>query len=64
MYVQDNDVNRLILAKRLHLDGHTAVNTMDGKEGVEMIKVDPAFDCRMLILNGLEATKKKIVTSK
>lgn len=48
MYVQDNDVNRLILAKRLQLDGHTVVNTMNGKEGVEMIEVDQAFDCILM----------------
>ncbi len=48
MYVQDNDINRLILVKRLKLDGHTVVNTMNGKEGVEMIEVDQAFDCILM----------------
>ncbi|KAI0248306.1 hypothetical protein BJV78DRAFT_1131762 [Lactifluus subvellereus] len=61
--VEDNDINRLILAKRLQLDGHTVVNTTNGKEGVEMIETDPAFDCvlmdvQMPILNGLEATQR------
>lgn len=45
---QDNDINRLILAKRLQLDGHTVVNTTNGKEGVEMIEADPAFDCILM----------------
>jgi CheY-like chemotaxis protein len=44
VYCQDNDINRLILSKRLQLSGHTVVNTMNGKEGVEMIKVDQALD--------------------
>jgi CheY-like chemotaxis protein len=48
VYVQDNDVNRQILAKRLQLNGHTVVNTMNGKEGVEMIEVDRAFDCILM----------------
>ncbi|KAH9986884.1 hypothetical protein BJV74DRAFT_927090 [Russula compacta] len=61
--VEDNDINRLILAKRLQLDGHTVVNTTNGKEGVEMIEGDQAFDCvlmdiQMPILNGLEATRR------
>ncbi|KAI0293841.1 hypothetical protein B0F90DRAFT_1760492 [Multifurca ochricompacta] len=62
-YDQDNDVNRLILAKRLQSDGHTVVNTTNGKEGVEMIEADQAFDCvlmdvQMPILNGLDATRR------
>ena len=41
---QDNDINRMILAKRLTLDGHTVVNTMNGQEGVDMIQSDRNFD--------------------
>ena len=47
-YAQDNDINRLILAKRLQSVGHTIVNTTNGKEGVEMIEVDQAFDCVLM----------------
>jgi len=48
VYVQDNDINRLILAKRLQFYGHTVVNTVNGMEGVEMIEVDQAFDCVLM----------------
>ena len=48
MYFQDNDINRLILSKRLKLAGHTVVNTINGKEGVDMIEVDQAFDCVLM----------------
>jgi len=44
VYIQDNDVNRLILAECLKQDGHTVINTMNGKEGIEMIEVDQEFD--------------------
>jgi CheY-like chemotaxis protein len=48
LHLQDNDVNRLILAKRLQLCGHAVVNTMNGKEGVDMIEVDRSFDCILM----------------
>jgi CheY-like chemotaxis protein len=48
VYFQDNDINRLILSKRLQSGGHTVVDTMNGKEGVEMIEVDQAFDCVLM----------------
>jgi len=45
---QDNDINRLILAKRLQSAGHTVVNATNGKEGVDTIEVDQAFDCVLM----------------
>lgn len=42
--LQDNDINRFILGKRLNLNGHTVVNTTNGQEAVEMIENDKAFD--------------------
>jgi len=47
-YAQDNDINRLILDKRLRAVGHTVINTTNGKEGVEMVEVDQAFDCVLM----------------
>lgn len=41
---QDNDINRMILAKRLTLDGHTVVNTTNGQEGLDMVRSDQNFD--------------------
>ncbi|KAI0754648.1 hypothetical protein C8Q80DRAFT_1095154 [Daedaleopsis nitida] len=63
LIVEDNDINRMILAKRLTLDGHTVVNTTNGQEGLEMIESDPNFDCilmdiQMPLLNGYEATER------
>ena len=45
---QDNDINRMILAKRLSLDGHTVVNTTNGQEGLEVVTNDPNFDCVLM----------------
>ncbi|KAL0578952.1 hypothetical protein V5O48_003044 [Marasmius crinis-equi] len=60
---QDNDMNRNVLAKRLHLDGHTVVNTTNGQEGLDQVKLDREFDCilmdiNMPILNGYEASER------
>lgn len=45
---QDNDINRMILAKRLSMDGHTVVNTTNGQEGVDMVQSDRDFDCILM----------------
>ncbi|KAF9807670.1 hypothetical protein IEO21_08128 [Rhodonia placenta] len=63
LIVEDNDINRMILAKRLSLDGHNVVNTTNGQEGVEMLESDWEFDCvlmdlQMPLLNGFEATQR------
>ncbi|KAJ8496948.1 hypothetical protein ONZ51_g802 [Trametes cubensis] len=63
LIVEDNDINRMILAKRLSLDGHAVVNTTNGQEGVEMVQTDRHFDCilmdiQMPLLNGYEATER------
>ncbi|KZT12155.1 uncharacterized protein LAESUDRAFT_720129 [Laetiporus sulphureus 93-53] len=63
LIVEDNDINRMILAKRLSLDGHNVVNTTNGIEGVEMLESDWEFDCvlmdiQMPLLNGFEATER------
>ncbi|KAG5351128.1 hypothetical protein C0989_007834 [Termitomyces sp. Mn162] len=63
LIVEDNDVNRLILAKRLTLDHHTVVNTTNGQEALDRIQSDREFDVvlmdlQMPILNGFEATQK------
>ncbi|KAI0088500.1 hypothetical protein BDY19DRAFT_947972 [Irpex rosettiformis] len=63
LVVEDNDINRTILSKRLILDGHTVVNTTNGQEGLNTIEEDPDFDCvlmdiQMPLLNGYEATER------
>ncbi|KAF8073642.1 GAF domain-like protein [Lyophyllum atratum] len=63
LVVEDNDINRKILAKRLVLDGHTVVSTTNGQEGLDKVKCDRAFDAvlmdiQMPILNGFDSTRK------
>ncbi|KAF5382705.1 hypothetical protein D9615_002815 [Tricholomella constricta] len=63
LIVEDNDINRMILAKRLVLDGHSVVTTTNGQEGLDKVQSDRAFDAilmdiQMPILNGFEATRK------
>ncbi|GJE97693.1 histidine kinase-like protein [Phanerochaete sordida] len=63
LIVEDNDINRTILAKRLTLDGHIVVNTTNGQEGYDMVELDRDFDCvlmdiQMPLLNGYEATER------
>ncbi|THG97932.1 hypothetical protein EW026_g4177 [Hermanssonia centrifuga] len=63
LIVEDNDINRTILAKRLTLDGHIVVNTTNGQEGLDMVESDRDFDCvlmdiQMPLLNGYEATER------
>ncbi|KAH7925896.1 hypothetical protein BV22DRAFT_1104694 [Leucogyrophana mollusca] len=63
LIVEDNDINRKLLAKRLAKDGHTVAWATNGQEGLEMIESDREFDCvlmdiQMPILNGFEATER------
>ncbi|KAK7056633.1 hypothetical protein VNI00_002350 [Paramarasmius palmivorus] len=63
LIVEDNDINRTILAKRLRMDGHDVVNTTNGQEGLDQVKADREFDCilmdiNMPILNGFEASER------
>ncbi|KAK0487234.1 phytochrome-like protein [Armillaria novae-zelandiae] len=63
LIVEDNILNQKLLAKRLRLDGHTVVNTMNGQEGLDTVKADRDFDCVLMdlsmpILNGFEATEQ------
>ncbi|KAJ7578685.1 hypothetical protein C8J56DRAFT_968782 [Mycena floridula] len=62
LIVEDNDVNRLVLAKRLKLAGHIVVAVVNGQEGLDKVKDDRQFDCilmdiNMPILNGFESTE-------
>ncbi|KAJ7163265.1 hypothetical protein C8R46DRAFT_1177450 [Mycena filopes] len=63
LIVEDNDINRTVLAKRLRLDGHTVVTTTNGQEGLDKVTSDRAFDAilmdiQMPILDGYAATKR------
>ncbi|KAJ4482039.1 hypothetical protein J3R30DRAFT_3699364 [Lentinula aciculospora] len=63
LIVEDNVINRLLLAKRLRIDGHTVINTTNGQEGLDKVISDRNFDCvlmdiNMPILNGFEASRR------
>ncbi|KIK92491.1 hypothetical protein PAXRUDRAFT_34497 [Paxillus rubicundulus Ve08.2h10] len=63
LIVEDNDINRKILAKRLQKDGHTILWSINGLEGLEKIESDRDFDCILMdimmpILNGFESTER------
>ncbi|KDQ58691.1 hypothetical protein JAAARDRAFT_176751 [Jaapia argillacea MUCL 33604] len=63
LVVDDDDINRIILAKRLTLDGHDVVPSRNGQECLDTIQIDEQFDCilmdlQMPIVNGWQATKR------
>ncbi|KAJ7081401.1 hypothetical protein B0H15DRAFT_913009 [Mycena belliarum] len=69
LIVEDNNINRTVLAKRLRLDGHTVVTTTNGQEGLDKITVDRAFDVilmdiQMPILDGYQATERIRIVEK
>jgi len=63
LIVEDDQINRSVLAKRLTIDGHSVTCATNGQEGVEVVEADRDFDCilmdiQMPILNGFEAAKR------
>ncbi|KAF8319784.1 hypothetical protein DL93DRAFT_120462 [Clavulina sp. PMI_390] len=63
LIVEDDVVNRNVLAKRLKMDGHQVSTSVNGQEAVDLIKQDRAFDCvlmdiQMPILDGFGAAEQ------
>ncbi|TFK70397.1 hypothetical protein BDN72DRAFT_766552 [Pluteus cervinus] len=63
LIVEDNDVNRMVLEKRLRLNGHTVVTSTNGQEGLDTMVSDRTFDVvlmdiQMPILDGFKATQQ------
>jgi len=63
LIVEDDVVNRNILAKRLKMDGHEISTSVSGQGAVELIEKNRAFDCilmdiQMPILNGFGAAQR------
>lgn len=58
LVVDDNRVNRLLLAHGLEADGHSVASAEDGLEAMEMIRADPfdlvLLDIEMPGMNGFE----------
>lgn len=46
--LQDDTINRTILSKRLSLDGHEVMACTNGRECVQTIESDRAFDCVLM----------------
>ncbi|PWZ01963.1 hypothetical protein BCV70DRAFT_53916 [Testicularia cyperi] len=64
LVVEDDPINRMILKKRLGLDGHTTLLAVNGEEGVRQFEKDAKeidvilMDLQMPICNGQEACKR------
>ncbi|KZW02251.1 hypothetical protein EXIGLDRAFT_760088 [Exidia glandulosa HHB12029] len=64
LVVDDDPINRKLLATRLGRDGHTVSQCADGVEAVDLVQTgDRGFDCvlmdiQMPMLNGFDATKR------
>ncbi|KAF7981483.1 hypothetical protein HWV62_33533 [Athelia sp. TMB] len=61
LIVEDNDINRKVLGKRLSNSGHIVVNTTNGQECLDTVQGDREYDCilmdiQMPIMNGFDAT--------
>lgn len=48
LIVEDDPINRNVLAKRLTMDGHHVVCTTNGQECVELFEKDQEFDCVLM----------------
>ncbi len=48
--IQDNDINRTILAKRLTTDGYNVATTTNGQEGLDKVIADRSFDVVLMDL--------------
>lgn len=64
LVVEDDPINRMILKKRLGMDGHTVLQTMNGEEGVQKFDIESnqidciLMDLRMPICNGQDACRR------
>ncbi|EPQ27766.1 uncharacterized protein PFL1_04512 [Pseudozyma flocculosa PF-1] len=64
LVVEDDPINRMILKKRLGMDGHTVLQAVNGEEGVRQFEKDAneidciLMDLQMPICNGQEACKR------
>ncbi|GAA95923.1 uncharacterized protein L969DRAFT_92045 [Mixia osmundae IAM 14324] len=69
LVVDDDLVNRMILFRQLGKDGHEVVLTVHGKDGLDKLREDYAFDViimdlQMPIIDGREATRQIRVLEK
>jgi two-component system, cell cycle response regulator DivK len=62
LLVEDNEMNRDMLSRRLQRRGYTVVLAMDGQSGVEMAQTQAPdlvlMDMSLQVLDGWEATRR------
>jgi two-component system, cell cycle response regulator DivK len=62
LLVEDNEMNRDMLSRRLQRNGYEVAIAVDGAEGVEMARSDPPdlilMDMSLPVLDGWEATRR------
>ena len=62
LLVEDNELNRDMLSRRLQRKGFEVVNAVDGQEGVEMAHSEAPelilMDVSLPVMNGWEAARK------
>ncbi len=62
LLVEDNEMNRDMLSRRLERKGFTVLLAMDGAQGVQMAASDPPdlilMDMSLPVLDGWEATRQ------
>jgi two-component system cell cycle response regulator DivK len=62
LLVEDNEMNRDMLSRRLQRKGHEVVMAVDGEEGVRMAQSEAPdlilMDISLPVMDGLEATKR------
>jgi CheY-like chemotaxis protein len=62
LLVEDNEMNRDMLSRRLERKGYSIAIAVDGQQGVEMAAADPPalilMDMSLPVLDGWEATRR------
>ena len=62
LLVEDNEMNRDMLSRRLERKGYTVAIACDGQQGVEMAAADPPalilMDMSLPVIDGWEATRR------
>jgi len=62
LLVEDNEMNRDMLSRRLERKGYTVTMAVDGQQAVDMAASDPPslilMDMSLPVLDGWEATRR------
>jgi len=62
LLVEDNEMNRDMLSRRLERKGYTVAIAIDGQQGVDMALADPPalilMDMSLPVIDGWEATRR------